>query len=97
MLFQAHKVLNYNGVLSDMRSGTPITFFLPLVRTRGRINEKAIDSLEDVLIKIGLERNDGMTEISGIRRGEIVVTGVWGGGRGRRPIPANRFREIMGL
>jgi hypothetical protein len=95
--FQAHKVLKYNAVLANVRRGTPIMFFLPLTRTRGRVNASAIDSLEDSLIKIGLERNDRMTNISGTRGDEIVVHGVWGSGRGRRQASSNRFHEMMGL
>jgi hypothetical protein len=40
--FQPHKLLKYDRVLSNIRRGTPIMFFLPLTRTRGRMNERAI-------------------------------------------------------
>ena len=95
--FQPHKLLKYDRVLSNIRRGTPIMFFLPLIRTRGRMNERAIGSLEDTLIKIGLERNAEMTNISGTHRYEVVVRGVWGTGRGRRAEPARDFRKMMKL
>lgn len=73
-------------------------FFLPLVQTRGRVNVTAIESLEDTLIKMGLERNPRMTNISGTRSLEIIVRGIWGQrGRGRPSAAASAFVQAMGI
>jgi hypothetical protein len=72
-------------------------FLLPLMRTRGRVNESAIESLEDTLIKMGLERNENMTNISGTKSLEIVVRGVWDTGRGRKSNAATQFSKTMGV
>ena len=95
--FEDHKLRKYDNVLADILRGTPLMFFLVHNLARGRVNRTAIASLEDTLIKIGLERNDRMTNISGTRTNEIAVRGVWGTGRGRRSVAATAFIETMGL
>ena len=96
--FEMHKLRKYDRVLADTVRGTPVMYLVPLVRTRGRVNETAIESLEDTLIKVGLERNDKMANISGSRTLDIVVRGVWETGRrGRRSESATKFAETMGI
>lgn len=94
--FQPHKLRKYDGVLADVLSGTPVMYLLPLVRSRGRVNMTAIESLEDTLIKVGLERNEDMANVSGTRALEVIVRGAWENGRGRRSNAARSFCRTDG-
>lgn len=96
--FQASKVAKYTSVVADVRRGTPVLFFLPLARTRGRVNEAAIKSLEDTLLKIAFKRNAEIANISASQDLEVVVRGVWDTRRPGRPNAAiTRFNQMMGL
>jgi hypothetical protein len=95
--FTADKLTKYHYVLVDVARGTPVMYFAVLDQTRGRPNTRAIFALEERLIGLGLRRNEWMANVSNTREDNLVVRGVMGSARGRRPDAASSFRAMMGL
>lgn len=59
-VFTEHKRNKYNEALVSRIKGTPVLFFVCLIKGKGPINKLAIDEVETFLIQAGLAANKDM-------------------------------------
>ena len=95
-VFTGHKLAKYAQGLSEQRKGTPVLFFVCLERTRGPINEVAIDELETFLIQSGMVANP---EILNDRKRKTEAWSVTGlvRSKGRPSKSASFFKKCLAL
>jgi hypothetical protein len=95
--FTAHKRNHYHRVIGEYARGKPVMWFLIYPVHRGRVNEKAIEELENFLIQAGMAVNPELRNIRGMTEPLWGIRGVMRSGRGARSKNARMFARMMGI
>jgi hypothetical protein len=94
-----HKLWKYNSALHADSYGTPLLFFVEAPNSKGPINRKALNALEDYLIGMGFQRNDALKNIKGKANIEppFAIEGVHTKRRGKPKTELTMFRRMLGI
>ncbi|MCL2831438.1 MAG: hypothetical protein FWD77_12000 [Betaproteobacteria bacterium] len=90
-VFASHKLDKYNQGLVSIKKGTPVLFFVSLDKTRGRINESAIDEVESFLIQSGIVANKSLLNSRKTKVESWSISGVVRAGAGQ---PSDAAKEL---
>lgn len=95
--FTSEKLTKLNRFLQDHRAERVMLVLVKHPRTRGRINQRAIEQLETALIKLAVSINPELVNKRGVRPEDWGIRGVVRGGRGRASGSAVFLKNLLGL
>lgn len=96
-IFTDHKLNKYNYGLASRRKGTPVLFFVCLVKTKGPVNRVAIDEAESYLIQSGLVANKHLLNSQKTKLESWSIGGVVRSGRGKQSAAAIDLCQCLKL
>jgi hypothetical protein len=96
--FASDKRNKYNGILFKGKKGTPVMFFITVVRRKGPVPKKKIDELETFLIQTARIKNPELINIAKTKdKHDWGIKGIVNAGKGKPSKPAQDFKQMMKL
>jgi hypothetical protein len=90
--FTDNKLLKYNDVVPG--KGRP---FLYLLTLSSKVNKRAIEELESLMIGVALQKNPALLNLAKTKQYEVIVHGVVNSSAGAPTKEARAFRRMIGL
>lgn len=94
-VFTPHKYEKYNSGLGDRKRGTPVFFFVSLIRTKGAVNKSAIDEVESYLIQASLAENPKLLNVQKARIASWSINGIIRSRQGKPSKAATELRSCI--
>jgi len=92
LTLESRQNVQYNEVV--VAHGRPFLYFLVL---SSKMNKKAIEELESLMIGVALQKNSNLLNLSKTKQYQVVVRGVINSSAGAPTKHATAFRKMIGL
>jgi hypothetical protein len=96
-IFTSHKLNKIHKALVQQKKGTLVVFFVALERTRGQVNNTAIDQVETYLIQAGLAANSNLLNDRKTKQESWSISGVFKSGSGKPSSSAKSLVKCLKL
>lgn len=94
-VFTVHKLGKYHAGLGDQKKGTPVFFFVSLIKTKGAVSKSAIDECESYLIQASLAANPKLLNVQKTKNALWSINGVVRSRRGKPSVAAAELRRCI--
>ena len=94
-VFATHKLGKYHEGLRDQKKGTPVFFFVSLIKTRGVPSESAINEAESYLIRASLAANPDLLNVQKTKIELWSINGIVRSRQGKPSVAATELRRCI--
>jgi len=91
------KLTHYNEVIFKGKKGKPVIFFVARPSNLKKIPSKQINEVEKFLIQSAYYKNPGLKNKQNAKQHGWGIAGVIRGGKGKAPVNAKQFKNMLDL